>query len=327
MRIANYIAFLIVATCLYGQFSYDYIGQPNSTTSSVFGGRTVSLTHSDLSVWMDNPALLDSSVANNAAVSINPYFVDIVRYGVTASLSPKWIDQLAVGLIYNSYGQFEYLNDVGDAGGSFSARSYLLQVGAAKQRGLFTLGASTKLSGINLESTSAMLTLFDIGGVFRAPAQELVIGLSIRNFGFVLNESIGFEQSEIPFDVVAGISFKPRYMPFRFTLTAYDLPRLNQKVVPMELAKETVFAPFFRYINPGLSLVLGELMELQLGYNYRLNETLRLSQSGFGAGWSFGTKLLLDKFQVMLSRNTYQAAGGTTFITLQTDYSKIKNIF
>jgi hypothetical protein len=327
LRITVSIALFLVTKGLLGQYSYDYIAQPNSATSSVFGGRVVSLTHSDLGVWMDNPALLDSSVHQKAAVSINPYFVDIARYAVTASINPKWVDQLAIGLIYNHYGQFDYLDDVGNAEGSFTSRSYLFQVGASKQRGLFTLGASTKLSGINLESSSAMLALFDIGGVFRAPGQELVVGMSIRNFGWVINESLGFEQSDLPFDVVLGLTFKPRYMPFRITLTAYDLPRLSEEVVPEELARSSVFAPVFRYVNPGVSLVVGDLMELQLGYNYRLNETLRLNQGGFGAGWSFGTKLLLDRWQVMLSRNTYQAAGGTTFITLQTDYSKIKNIF
>ena len=232
-----------------------------------------------------------------------------------------------IGVLYNSYGQFERLDQVGQQIGSFNGRSYTIQFGASHKVGLFQLGTSLKYSGILLETTSASLILMDLGGVFKHPTKSLQVGMSIRNFGWVLNEPLVVSSSQLPFDVVLGLTFKPTYMPFRFTLTAYDLPRTKVEVVPQELIQDRVFSPVLRFVNPSLALVLGDLMEIQLGYNYRVSETLRLDNGGFGAGWSYGFKLLMKKYQVLIARNTYQAAGGTTFITLQTDYKTIKNIF
>jgi hypothetical protein len=311
----------------FGQFSYDYVRQPNSVSASIAGGSIVSGTAGDLGVWMDNPALLDSTVDNHAAIFINPYFSDIVRYGFGISRTFRSIDHVAVGLVYNGYGTFERFDATGNALGSFSGRSYILQIGAAHQVGLFDLGASIKYSGMLLEATSASLVLFDIGGVFRHPKKGLTIGMSFRNMGWAIAEASVFETSELPFDVVAGFSFKPEYMPFRFTFTAYDLPRSRVEVVPANLQRGGAFSPMLRFVNPSVALLLGDLLEFQVGYNYRINETLRLETGGFGAGWSFGFKMLLKKYQVMIARNTYQAAGGTTFITLQTNYKTIKSIF
>ena len=309
------------------QFSYDYIRQPNSFSSSVAGGVIVSNSAGDLSSWMDNPALMDSSVYQHAAISINPYFSDIIRYGVTASWNTSKVDYLMAGVLYNSYGEFDRLDQIGQQIGSFSGRSYTIQVGASHKIGLFQLGTSLKYSGILLESTSASLILMDLGGMVQHPTKSLSAGMSIRNFGWIINEPVVLSSSQVPFDVVVGLTFKPAYMPFRFTLTAYDLPRTNEEVVPQDQIQDRVFSPVLRFVNPSLALVLSDLMELQLGYNYRINESLRLENGGFGAGWSFGFKLLMKKYQVMIARNTYQAAGGTTFITLQTDYRTIKNIF
>lgn len=327
MKSLFYIAFCMLAVLTRAQYSYDFVRQPQSVAASVAGGNIVSTTKSDLSVWMDNPGLMDSTIANHAAISINPYFSDIIRYGATASWQPKWVDYMMAGLTYNSFGTFDRLDASGVDQGTFGGRSYIFQMGLSQHFGLFTMGTSLKFGGMQLENTSATLLLMDVGGVMRHPSQELVIGMSFRNMGGVLQSSNELQNDQLPFDVVVGISFKPTYMPFRFSMTAYDLPRLNEEVVPEDLQRRVAYGPLLRYVNPSVAMVLGTLMEMQLGYNYRFNETLRIENGGFGAGWSLGFKLLLEKYQILIARNTYQAAGGTTFISLQTNYNTIKNIF
>ena len=328
MRILLTIAILF---CVLGvsraQFGYDYLSQPTSVTSSALGGQLTSVTHGDLSSWMHNPALLDSSVADAFAFSINPYFADLFRYVATAMVPSRYAGGLAIGVVYNDYGVFERTDLSGNSLGTFEPRSYIIQTGYSHQAGPFTFGASLKYSGLLLEATKANLILSDVGMTYRSQKSQLVLGMVFRNIGWVLHETVGLERSEIPFDVVLGASFKPQYMPFRFTMTAYDIDQLGNEVVPSELQRDNQFAPFLRYVNLGGTLLIGNLIDVSIGYNYRLNETLRLDQGGFGAGWSFGTRLKFEKLQLMLSRNSYQAAGGTTFLTLQMNYRTIKNIF
>jgi hypothetical protein len=293
----------------------------------MLGGNAVSVIQGDLSNWLHNPALLDSSTNDLVAASVNPYFVDLSRYVVTGDIPVPALDRLAIGVVYNDYGTFDRTDDVGNMIGSFKPRSYTLQTGYSQLVGPFTFGLSLKYSNLLLETTKANLLLSDIGLVYRSASSQLVMGMVFQNVGIVLNDSPGLEQEQVPFDVVIGISLKPQYMPFRFTMTAYDLDRLGNEVVAAGLKRDNTFAPFLRYVNVGTTLLLGELLEFSLGFNYRLNETLRLDQGAFGAGWSFGTRLKLEKLQVMLARNSYQAAGGTTFLTLQMNYRTIKNIF
>lgn len=65
--------------------------------------------------------------------------------------------------------------------------------------------------------------LFDLGGTFVHPEKDLTIGLAIKNVGFVLSEYSGTSDTQLPFDVQAGITFKPKHMPLRFSITAYNL--------------------------------------------------------------------------------------------------------
>ena len=309
------------------QYVYDYLNQPTSVTSSALGGQLASVTQGDLSSWMHNPALIDSSVVDAFALSINPYFVDMFRYVASSMIPSKYINGLAVGVIFNDYGVFDRLDVAGNKLGTFEPRSYIIQTGYSHQAGPFTFGISLKYSGLLLESTQSSLILSDLGMTYRSTSSQLVVGMAFRNLGWVINESVGLEDSQIPFDVVIGASIKPQYMPFRFTITAYDIDRLGTEVVPFSLQSNNQFAPFLRYINLGGTLLIDKWIDVSLGYNYRLNETLRLDQGAFGAGWSFGTRLNLEKLQLMVSRNSYQAAGGTTFLTLQMNYSTIKNFF
>jgi hypothetical protein len=321
------IVLLLISYQMIGQSVFDFMDRPVSTSGAALGGFTVSGSNGDLNNWLSNPALLDSSTVDQFSVSVNPYFVDMARYVVSATL-PLAIDQkVSVGLIYDDYGVFERLDEVGGYLGTFKPRSYSLQSAINHQSGPFTMGITLKYSHVRLDATSASAIHADLGGTYRSPSSQLVIGMVMSNLGAVVtNSSSGLEQN-LPFDVRLGITFKPTYMPLRFTVTAYGLDDLSQESLPESLKLDRIYSNLFRHMNVGTELLLGDYFVAILGYNYRISEALRLPERGFGAGWSFGASLRLPRFSVSLARNTYHTAGGTTFITLQSNYRTIKNLF
>ena len=131
----------------------------------------------------------------------------------------------------------------------------------------------------------------------------------------------------IPFDVELGTTFKPQYMPVRFTFTVYDLTDRSQVFNnnPQETLDE--LDKVLRHLNFGGAFILGENIEILLGYNQKRRQELRLSQSAFGSGWSFGFLVKIRNLDLRFSRSTFHASGGTSFISLQSNMNAIKNIF
>src|SRR5690606_30809834 len=91
--------------------------------------------------------------------------------------------------------------------------------------GVFTLGANLKFAQSYLDSYTASAVLLDIGGIYAHPEKDFTVGMVIKNFGVVVKDYTEGSGSNLPFDVQIGTTFKPQYMPFRFSLTAYNLTR------------------------------------------------------------------------------------------------------
>ncbi len=84
-------------------------------------------------------------------------------------------------------------------------------------------GVNLKFASSGIESYRASALLFDIGGLFEHPEKELAIGMTFKNVGFFLSDYTSTANSEVPFDIHLGVTFKPEHMPVRFSLTSYNL--------------------------------------------------------------------------------------------------------
>ena len=63
------------------------------------------------------------------------------------------------------------------------------------------------------------------------------------------------------------------------------------------------------------------------GYDHNRKRELRLERTAGGAGFSYGFMIRIRKYQFRFSRATYHTAGGTSYISLQTNLKEVKKIF
>ncbi len=310
-----------------GQRSFEFLNLSTNATTTALGGTNISLTNEDPLMLLQNPALSDSLESQQIGFSYLGDYTGIKQSSLSYVQKVKG-KLFNFGVNYLDYGSFQGFDATGAPTQDFQAKEYAINIGTSHQLGLFTMGVNMKFAHSLIESYAASALLFDIGGVFRPKNNNWTISLLGKNIGFILADYEGAESSELPFDLQLGTSFKPEFMPLRFSLTASNLLRkniafVNNSLNPNEQEPGSGDA-FFRRINIGTELLLGKGFRLLVGYNHRIRRELRLQQLSGGAGFSFGMFLKIKMFEITYARSTFHAAGGINHVTLVTNLKRFQ---
>lgn len=329
MRFLPLIAFLVpfLGWCqIGGQSGYQSLNLTSNPRAAALGGTTISLADGDISQFFENPATLDSVEASNIFFHFNPYFADVFVYSGAYTFNMKNMGTFAAGINYINYGAFNLTDEAGNQLGEFRAQDYTIALGKAHQVGPFILGVNLKLAHSSIENYGSTAILMDIGGVFRI-SKNWTAAMVFENIGGRISEYSAFSSPTIPFDVKLGTTFKPQYMPLRFTLTSNSLIEENSVEEENSGGRSTgAIDRVWKRINIGAELLLSDNFQVLIGYNHKRKQELRLEDTGGGAGLSYGLMVKVKRIELRFSRATYHAAGGSSFISLRTDLNDFKKI-
>ena len=301
---------------------------PSSARASALGGDPIALSEKDLSLVGENPALMDSVAMEDIYLQYSPFFGGINLLNVGYAFDAQALGPLAINLSYLNYGSFERTDNIGTNQGSFSPQDYVIQVSKSHRMGLFVLGANLKFIHSSIDGFGASALATDLGGTFQLPNSDFTLGLVIKNLGFTIDQYANTD-NDLPVDVQVGTSFKPQYMPARFTLNfsmlGRDVGYFDANTTDQERASNV--DTFFRHLSAGLELYIGKAITAMFGYDHLRNQELRLVQGNYGAGFSFGFNIKVKKFDFTFSRAVYHAAGGLNTLGVSTNLSQYKKIF
>ncbi len=302
------VFFLFFCFEVKAQSSFSFLNITNNARVNGLGGINVSLIDRDINLVLSNPALLDSAQRGQIGLNFSPYFAG--SNFITLSYSPNFKHQTAVNWAFSlqnlNYGTFQGTDAAGNLTNDFSANDFSLGAIYSRKISNISFGVSAKLVGSVLESYSSMAVLTDWGGTFKHPKHDLSFGIVAKNIGFVL-KSYANIRPEVPFDLQVGATFKPRYMPVRFSLTghrlyqfdiAYNDPNFNftfdtqGNKIPRKIS---TVDKVFRHFVVGTEVLLHRNFNLLLGYNFLRRKELLISDLGGASGFSFGVNLRLKK--------------------------------
>ena len=308
-----------------GFHSFNFIDIPTCPRVTGLGG--VNITLSDGNMFLLNPAMLSPNLSGQ--VSFNHYFYYAgIRYNSMTYIhdlgkSGTW----GIGIQQAGYGVIDSYDPSGNSLGQVQAGEYALVIGNAHKSGNFTIGVNIKIAVSGLASYRASAFLTDIGCAFRHPHQDLTAAIIFYNLGFIIKDYTQTSGSEVPFDVRAGISFKPEHMPFRFSAT---LQKLNQGNIPyfngfngMGLDKPGNFDKIFSHVVVGTELIINKNLSFFGGYNHLIRKELRLQEISGGAGFSYGLLISIKAFALSYASAIYQVAGGTHHLGLSVNLSSM----
>lgn len=331
------ILFLLNARLDFGQVggeaSFSFLNIPNSPVNLALGGINVTRSEKDVNVLFQNPALLDSSLHNLLSVNYSPYFSGI-NHSSVAYVRKYKKNLFGFSVQSINYGNFQLTDPSGNILGQFSASDVALSLSTAKTQGNITFGGSLKFASSVIESYSSVALLMDFGAIFKHPMEGLTIGLNIKNVGIALKSYTFADKQNLPFDVQAGITFKPQYMPVRFSFTAhhlykYDITYLDKSIVNRDLNgniienKVNPIDNIARHFVLGAELLISKNFHALVGYNHlRSAELSQINVSGF-AGFSAGFLVRTKLFDFSYGYSGYNTAGNLNSFGLVCDLNKI----
>jgi len=231
---------------------------------------------------------------------------------------PKLKTNFAAGIQYFNYGDILQTDASGNQLGNLRPRDFILQVSASKEvKERWTAGISWKYLRSNYGIARSSALAADVGVVYKDTANYLQIGVVAMNMGGVLQKYSTGVSEELPFDLVVGISKKLAKAPIQFSLTAHHLHRFdllyndtlfNQEIGdPFSPSKGFTIDKLFRHFVFSTQIMMGQRVELTVGYNYLRRVELRLPNYPNGLiGFSLGVGAILPKLQLRYARSYYQ---------------------
>lgn len=316
-----------------GRESFTFLRLPADARTVGNGGVNISLQEGDVNRFQANPALLRDTVSSWASFSYRRWQagIDIFQFSYAPKL-PK-VGLVGIGLQVMNYGQMPLTLPNGIQDGTFNANDFALGITKSFSQRYFRYGATLKWINSNLAGYTATGLGLDIGGTFEHPKKDIRIALTIKNLGFTFNNYTA-TRLRLPFDVLLGTSFKPAYMPMRFSVTLQHLYRWD--IVYLDPAqsnqldangnpippKKTWGDKLLRHIVLGTELILNKNIQLLLGYNQLTAREMRIEDIGGLRGFSFGFRWQTSKWQFGFARGAYANRAGKNMITLSSNLSK-----
>lgn len=278
-------------------------------------------------MFLSNPALLSEHAHLHASLNYQAYLADMNYSSLAYTHHWEKAGTWGFGLQYMNYGSFVGFDEAGNEATDFKARDYAFTIGHKQKIGLFTLGGNLKLVQSSIDSYVATALLLDVGGVYKHPEKEFVVGLLMKHLGVTLSDYHEHSDTRLPLDVQVGTSFKPEHMPIRFTFTLYNLPKGNITYFDPAWNNNQDAPGFvdkmFRHMTVGAEILLSKNVNLRAGYNHLVRKELKLDETSGGAGFSLGFLVRVKAFELAYAKRFYHIAGGADSFTLTSDLSKI----
>ena len=325
-----------------GQFAFEYLRMSNAPHVSALGGISVADPDNDITLALQNPAMMRPGLHNELSVNYNSFYGGIgimnLAYGY---YRPELKTAFLLGVQYLNYGTFTSTDEYGSQYGAFHAVDYALTLGASRTYlDHWRYGADIKWAHSALYDYSASAVLVDVGINYYDTVNLIDIGATAKNMGSMVKRYNPSNPAEpMPFDLQIGISKRFKHMPLRLFATVHHLYQWDVRYDnPADDVTTSILGTtdssaasggshfadkLFRHFIFGAELTLGSRLTLTGSYNYMQRKELALTTSPGIAGFAFGVGVNLNKFQVHYARTYYHIAGAYNEIGVTMNLNKL----
>lgn len=315
-----------------GSTSYSFLSLANSSRIQGLGGKNISIHDNDANLGISNPALLDSTQSGSISLNYLNYISDI-NYGYSAyTHHVKNIGTFNLSMMYANYGTFIRADETGQTNGEFVANDLVFSLGYGRQiDSNFKVGANLKFFNSIYDIYNSNGIALDLAASFHKPNSLFSAGVVVQNLGFSFSKYS--EKETMPLDILLGMTYKLRHAPFRFSLTldnlqVWDLtytdplapqdfdPNTFEPIPPKE---PNVLDKAARHIIFSTEFVVSDNFNIQLGYNVRRRQELRITEKKGMVGFSGGVAFKVKKFRLNYSLSSFHIAGNSHSFSITTN--------
>ena len=102
---------------------------PIAARTAALGGNLTAITDNDINLGYNNPSLIHSGYDNSIAMNYVNYFTGINYGGIHYANTFKKAGSFMATLQFMDYGKFDYADETGNIGGTFSAQDFAFAIG------------------------------------------------------------------------------------------------------------------------------------------------------------------------------------------------------
>jgi hypothetical protein len=303
-----------------GQSAFEYLLVPHSARASALGGTNVSLIENDASLIYDNPAFLGFEMDKTLQLSYLSYVGDVGMGNVLFTKAINERSSWGAGVLFAHYGEMYETTADNIVLGEMPATDLCATVFVAhdlseRWRG----GIAGKFLYSNYAHNTAIGLGVDLGLSYYNEDKGFSFGLAGKNIGRQV-KAYNEELAKLPWDIQAGITFKPEKAPFRFSLTAVRLHRW--KFDDLYSADDSFFKTLGKHLILGVDVVPTDNFWIGIGYNIKRGMDMHLAEGNKFGGLSAGAGLKVKRFNVGVAVGKYNTAATSFMFSIATSFAE-----
>ena len=245
------------------------------------GARAISMGESQVADASDlyatywNPAGLTRLQRPQLGLMHNEWFEGINHQFIGFAQPLGGAGTIGGSLIYLTFGELERRNERGEQEGEFRPYDLALILSYARRFGpAFSLGVNAKWAREKIDTESAQVIAFDVGGLYAIPDSALSLGFNVQNLG--TKAKFVEESFSLPVNVKVGAAYK--LLDDAFTVAA-DVNRPSDNDFNLGI---------------GMAYTASNLIHLRTGYKYKIGG----NDLGTASGITSGFGLTVEGFQI-----------------------------
>lgn len=319
-----------------GQNVFPVLGLSDNARTTAYGGQQIAMTEADIQMIGNNPALLNENLHQhfNFSTLFLPAGINVQHLAYAHSFDRF---TSALQLQFVNYGSFKQTDIEGNELGNFTGNDLVFSYSSAYQLHKWTFGGTAKFIHSSLEAYKANAIAADLGIVWHDEKSNFSFGAAVNNIGTTLKSFNGTEEIEdLPFDVQLGLSKRLKHVPFRFSLNMHDLHRWNIRYDDPNEAETSIFGEeeqdknyfadeLFRHFLFAGEFYLGKPLRIQIAYNHKIRQEMRLDNRAGLAGFSFGVGIITKKFTFNYGIGVNSLAGSAHHLGFSTSVQAWKS--
>ncbi|MFY0625593.1 MAG: type IX secretion system protein PorQ [Reichenbachiella sp.] len=310
-----------------GRQSFEFLNLPVGARVAGLGGVIISATDEDVNLFLSNPSLLDTANHNFVSWSHLGFYADVKYNNFAYARNFGKLGIFGIGIQHLGYGDIDRYDAVGNPIGSFNAGETAVTISKSHQLGPFRMGTNLKYINSNLDTYSASALAMDIGGSYFHPIHELTVSILFKNLGIVLTDYSSTSSSTLPTDIQVGATFKPKDMPFRLSVTAYNLGKSESTFYDPSIdgsdEEPGAADKIFRHLNFGLEIVMNKNINIRGGYNHLIRNELGIEEKKGLSGVSLGFMARIKAFELSYTFSTYHVDSGRSYFTITSNLNRV----
>lgn len=303
---------------------FNFLNLPVSAHSTTLGGKNISLIEDDISLAIQNPALLTGVSDKTIGFSFMTYMQGCNTGAAAYSQQVGKYGNWGVNMQFVGYGSTKETLLSGEVVGDIKPLDLCI---AGQYSHLLSErwagGVTAKFIYSHYGPYTSCALAADLGLNYYDEESDFSFSVAARNLGGQV-KSFGETHDRLPADLEMGITKSLGHAPIRISVTMVDMTRWTSNDYFTTGSKLKTGSIIINHFVLGAEYVHSKFY-VGLGYNFRRGYEMSAAGSSHAAGLSFGGGVNLKRFKLGIAYAKYHVSAPTLAFTLAYNFQKNKD--